>query len=328
MKRKISWPNITFLVCICTLFLMGVLGNPAYPMHNSGTTGLICGGCHTMHDSEGNLSMGGDPSPNLIRATDINALCLRCHEQGGSLQVAYDGPIIKSAAGNPFTNPMDFNAIAGSGDLFYLDPAIDASGAWATGYGHNLSDLAGMVPPGGTQALTEDFSCMSCHDPHGVVNGSPTTDISDYRNLRCIPKGSGSTSVAISGTETLNYTTLANGEHVFTNADTVYDSGPDSISRWCGTCHDNFHNDIAVGGNTDGTDWLRHPVGVNVMDAGADCSNCHDGGNNIMNLPYEGNGKTSCVSCHFAHAGPYKNALRFDYENMAPGTGCRECHKS
>ncbi len=51
----------------------------------------------------------------------------------------------------------------------------------------------------------------------------------------------------------------------------------------------------------------------------------------------EGKYKVFCLSCHFAHAGPYRDSLRWDYlESVGLGeqvahsidsvTGCQQCH--
>ena len=143
-------------------------------------------------------------------------------------------------------------------------------------------------------------------------------------------------------------------------------SGTDGISRWCAQCHDNWHEAL-VGGNRDANtvDWRRHPVdnslgeagsllsgaGVTIIDTAnygaqiatykalpiADTNGTASG---VAYLPsgQEANSKVFCLSCHFAHGGPYFDLLRWDYlsavgpagsqegNSIASTVGCQLCH--
>jgi predicted CXXCH cytochrome family protein len=142
-------------------------------------------------------------------------------------------------------------------------------------------------------------------------------------------------------------------------------SGTDGISRWCAQCHDNWHEAL-VGGNrdTNAVDWHRHPVdnalndgtttsgaGVTIIDtanyaaqvAGYKALPIADTNGTASNVAYlpsgqEANSKVFCLSCHFAHGGPYYDLLRWDYlssvgpagsqqgNSIASTVGCQLCH--
>jgi hypothetical protein len=138
----------------------------------------------------------------------------------------------------------------------------------------------------------------------------------------------------------------------------------DGIASWCAACHDEWHEDDAAGGSTNevnsGEDWRRHPVdnvledddtesgaGVNVVDtskyttagdAGLPLASSSDAPLVAYLVPgEEGKQRVFCLSCHFAHAGPYLDALRWDYlssvgqgsqvgKSLASNEGCQLCH--
>jgi hypothetical protein len=328
-------------ILVMAIFIL-VFTNQALAVHRDAGP-LKCGGCHTMHNSEGNLSMGGSPTAKLLRGTDVATLCLNCHDQDGSLRITYDPPIVKSTVGNIVSNPINFGTdIAAGGDFYYALEAYtdDQSSDWAIGYGHNIPDTSNQIPPGGDQNIGTLFTCTNCHDAHGVVDGSPTSDINDFRNLKKVPTGSGLTSVTVTRlNEGESYTTLSGGEKVYSITGNTYADGVNGLARWCATCHDKFHEDIEVF-NYNGSDWLRHPVDEPMTGTKVDWANYNAllpvntklpmaGG--TPNTNYYGNNndaKVFCISCHFSHAGPYKNALRWNYEDGVTTSkeGCNQCH--
>src|SRR3990170_7930689 len=61
-----------------------------YAIHK-GAGNLVCGNCHTMHNSQGNTGMEGASGGSLVllRATinsraESHKLCLKCHASNGS----------------------------------------------------------------------------------------------------------------------------------------------------------------------------------------------------------------------------------------------------
>lgn len=151
-------------------------------------------------------------------------------------------------------------------------------------------------------------------------------------------------------------------------------SATDGISNWCAACHDKWHENDAAGATNAGggtTDWRRHPVdealtngengygksdngtGTSIIDASrynvaadiaklpvAKTSAASDQGAVIAdtsNIAQTNTAKVFCLSCHFAHAGPYYDALRWDYlssvgagsqesNSLDSNTGCQLCH--
>jgi hypothetical protein len=151
----------------------------------------------------------------------------------------------------------------------------------------------------------------------------------------------------------------------------VYSAGSDDLnggmSGWCAQCHDNWHED-QVATNSASSDWRRHPVHNQIVD-----TNSASGvGVVIINWThYKGDGVSTaqalnsadgtklpasqgsadegqyyaddtddmvfCLSCHFAHGGPYYDALRWNYTSsvdstgqggrrIASNVGCQQCH--
>ena len=169
--------------------------------------------------------------------------------------------------------------------------------------GHNMlsvDETLGRIPPGG-QSRTE-FNCLSCHDPH--TNGN-------FRNLK----------LEINGRPT---PVLAEGDGHFEK--NLYISG---INNFCSACHEKFGAGPPEGR---GGAWRRHPVGIPIYGAQhADFNHWEGlkakitltefpGGNS--NDPY--NARVFCLSCHYAHGSPYRDALRWDYAKTT--RGCLECH--
>ncbi len=169
--------------------------------------------------------------------------------------------------------------------------------------GHNIQtvDMAlGLTPPGGAP-LTQ-FNCLSCHDAH---------DNGNYRNLK---------------KKINDYVTLveANGDPDYRA--NVYISG---INDFCGACHEKFNN---MSNSSGAGGWVQHPVGINISGANhADFDYWSRLTRKVTQAEYpSGNSddiygaQLFCLSCHRAHASPYKEALRWDHAKKPQG--CLECH--
>lgn len=145
----------------------------------------------------------------------------------------------------------------------------------------------------------------------------------------------------------------------------------DGISNWCAACHDNWHESTAnTPANRGAGDWKRHPVDVELTGAANNFTSSDGGTGTVIidvtnytaagilgKLPVAktagatdytatlldgtaaetGNAKVFCLSCHFAHAGPYYDSLRWDYlssvgassqeaNSIASSVGCQLCH--
>ncbi|MEO0145179.1 MAG: cytochrome c3 family protein [candidate division WOR-3 bacterium] len=109
-----------------------------------------------------------------------------------------------------------------------------------------------------------------------------------------------------------------------------------TISGFCATCHGNFHGENFTGSRSP---WLRHPTDRLLPNAHPyNKYTLYD-----VNVPIArtivpsapssivspGQDVVMCLSCHYAHAGPYPSMLRWDY-NLVSGNnkiGCKVCHE-
>lgn len=168
---------------------------------HTGAGDLVCGGCHTMHNSQSSSSLGGNSGGSLLllrgavsERKDIHKLCLQCHGVGGSMESTSFPPHGEKApkvyGGNAINwdQSKDFSQIGAGGDFFMeLDSNFDLTAAGsnnALGYGHSVG-LSNADPPGfalGTP-FTNDFSCTICHDPHGAYVGSWNDGGTIYNNF-------------------------------------------------------------------------------------------------------------------------------------------------
>jgi hypothetical protein len=131
--------------------------------------------------------------------------------------------------------------------------------------------------------------------------------------------------------------------------DTIYSSSG-TISAFCGTCHTNFHalgdscsgcheGSLGIGGDTV-SPFTRHPTDVILPNSGEYASyttysieapvartTVPDSADNVVT---PGTDVVMCLSCHSAHATPYADMLRWNYEGMVAGGGgsggCFTCH--
>ena len=221
------------------------------------------------------------------------------------------------------------------------------------------------------------FTCVTCHDAHGTVDTQPgingyrnllgniniqgdgkswSTNIADsYVGTVADSAANGSDPTA-SG----NVWAIANG--ALNNTYLSDGSGEGQMSRFCAQCHGKWHEGL-TSGNVSGDDWRRHPVDHAMVDTSpASGSNItivdwahylavdtYAGNSDAMKMPVTDGGglaeayaddtadKVFCLSCHFAHGGPYYDALRWDYQSgvgvatqvglgIDSGTGCQQCH--
>src|SRR3989304_7731024 len=81
----------------CCAFILAMAG-PCLGIHE-GAGDLVCGGCHTMHNSQGNSGLGGNSGGSMLllrgpitlltaangdRTLSIHKLCLQCHATNGA----------------------------------------------------------------------------------------------------------------------------------------------------------------------------------------------------------------------------------------------------
>ena len=124
-----------------------------------------------------------------------------------------------------------------------------------------------------------------------------------------------------------------------------------SISDSCGGCHGNFHaKDMTNPEKVNASPWFRHPAHIGLPEGGefdAYTEYNLDAPVARKNLEpyitpserlkvstgsgYGGNDQVMCLSCHRAHASPYPDILRWDYEQVEAddgieNKGCKICH--
>ncbi len=114
----------------------------------------------------------------------------------------------------------------------------------------------------------------------------------------------------------------------------------DTISELCAECHGYYHaSDEITSGS--GSPWLRHPTDVVLPSSGeyASITSVYSIEAPIARQSIPNSVSSSvtldsdivmCLSCHRAHASPYYDALRWNYETMTAGGGgsggCFTCH--
>jgi hypothetical protein len=112
-----------------------------------------------------------------------------------------------------------------------------------------------------------------------------------------------------------------------------------TISGFCGTCHDDFHFVYGIGGDTS-SPFTRHPTDVILPGSGEYASYTSFSveapvarttvPDSISNIVQPGTDVVMCLSCHAAHATNYPDILRWDYSTMVAGGsgsgGCFTCH--
>jgi len=170
---------------------------------HKGAGGLVCGGCHTMHNSQGGTQLEGAVGGSMIllrgdvsSRAEIHKLCLQCHATNGSMAATSHGPqnvqAPKVYSSGAWSEADPFNKIGAGGNFSTeLDTNWVATTGNYLGYGHSLG-ATNVTPPGGDTSIAE-FSCTNCHDPHGS-NVEGEADINIFRNLKVDATGAGANS--------------------------------------------------------------------------------------------------------------------------------------
>ncbi len=211
----------TLLIVLITLITL--YGREAEAVHK-GAGDLVCGSCHTMHNSQGSGSnvLGGTSGGSLVllRSTQsgreqIHMLCLSCHAENGSGATAstpdptagVTAPKVFRTTGwsvdadtSDDLESIDFTTIAAGGDFSgtldenWTPKDGDAcAGNPSLGKGHSVG-CSNVTPPGAKEGSLSALSCTNCHDPHGTDTTATVSNggkINKYRNLRTQPVGGG-----------------------------------------------------------------------------------------------------------------------------------------
>jgi hypothetical protein len=289
---------------------------------------LTCPDCHTIHYSEDALpptrAEAGGPWSQLLRYSNVNELCLSCH----------DGSEPKSP---DVLDPV--TQYAGSGDEHSGGGFFAGGDGFLNVNGHDLGGAGSTVPLSTMGSVT--LSCASCHDPHG--NGN-------YRNLKPDP-GIGAGRPVVLGTDVFENVsppvppTEAGVVQAYKRSNIGYRSG---MVQWCMECHD-----LALtGGQTLGT---SHPNEAPmsgflaaashwVAGTGAGFGTATDDGlEGIPRLRFQEPAGTSfststtvastnevfCLSCHLSHGSSFEYGMTWPSNasgNADQDSGCQQCH--
>jgi hypothetical protein len=251
---------------------------------------------------------------------------------------------------------------------FLANVWANTDGTDSQGVGHSIGSTTPTPPggqaDGAAVALVGTFTCTHCHDAHGT--DVSTTSINNYRNLLMnitlqTDGANSAAAVADSYAGGVGSTTAGTAPLSSANIWPVYGDDAAShntytrqFSRFCAQCHGNWHEAL-VAADTNWVnpagDWKRHPVDEEIDPAGGSnyAATVPAGTIDTTNLTaatvgfkvpgfstagaavyYPDNVADGvfCLTCHFAHSGPYDNILRWNYGTVAvaDSIGCQQCH--
>lgn len=285
---------ITLLIgLISAVFIMGP-ATESVAFHDGGVG--PCEGCHSMHNSFQGVSVNGKPmsQPYLLREADASSTCLYCHQHADdsgptTFHISTPDSELVNMPPKQLTPGGDFGWLkktytwrASAGDLTIYSSPGDR-------HGHNIvaadflyfADATKSSAPGGNYPAN-NFSCTSCHDPHGKYrrnkDGSITTTgkpIFSRGSFASSPDPGDNTAVGVYrllGGKNYQPRSLA-GIYQFVN-DPPAAAAPDNpnraedatqtrvaygsgMSEWCQNCHPMMHT---VGGDLGPTN-LQHAAG-------------------------------------------------------------------
>lgn len=320
-------------------------------VHKSGATGkFFCLACHNMHATKmWDTAAGG---LRLLRHDRNANVCLQCHEEdqggeAGKVETGETPPFVADATG---TNGRP--TTVGAGGYFYgLNTSTPS--AWAGAQGHGLNLSAPSIPVGG--AITGTFWCANCHDMHGTTNTADLAGVSGFQPLgapgsytvdtfRNLKRGAADiTAVETSATDTNYRTGIADFckqcHSAYTGASAGYHPVDTAIATagMAGTWYESGMNDTLV--------LTAQPIIKPEDPLGTD--------NRIAAIiadrdPGAGDDEVTCLTCHYAHGGPYTYMLRWqrdgnamletditdptndtlptNFADMATAYGCQVCH--
>jgi len=327
-----------------------------------------CKDCHIMHDSYGGKEMTlGDrtgPFPVLTEGG-----CLGCHGQNPSgtesiitmgkariPQILHHMENGDLAGGNFYYVADGYNPDYSKGHNIVgvsrqEDPPMNVPPAF----------IPNVVIPGGRGPADwpeqNQLTCAGtwgCHgdrtiaDPFKAIYGAHHTDDSEidgstvgksYRFL-----------YGITGKEHRDWEYQATLDNHNGYKGDMTHSSMDTISYLCGECHAKFHPNPNLGGSREvglvyNSLWLRHPsdISFGTVHGGFAGSEYQGYVQYSLEAPLafmrptgsetdvDQNAVVMCLSCHRAHASPYRDILRWDYDKVIAGsspsgTSCLTCH--
>ena len=272
--------------------------------------------------------------------------CVGCHSSNTAETIVNGTPIVYNTV--PPTNPL-------AGGNFHW---VAKGGADNDVFGHNVwgvSDEDNNIPASaGAPGRDSTPACNGCHQSLATDPADNCFDKSGCQGCHTevshhddskpwfrFLKGHRSDDHYVTGIEAANWEhdpDNAADRNVYQGADaTTFTSNytlksTHAVTAFCSGCHSSFHEDM--GGVT--SPWIRHPNDILLPTTG------EYGAYNPLNTysneapvayldpanPSRAEAVVSCLSCHRAHGSDQPDMLRWDYDNMAEGTGCYVCHTS
>jgi len=333
-----------------------------------------CSNCHTMHNSQGGLPMatyggGSGPYPALTRGN-----CIGCHGMGSGDNIVTIGtsevPQVYHTNGTDLAagNFAYITGMKGSGasdnkghnviDLVNNDGTLTSPPGYdcaypvsnlqitcAGSYGchgnryHNLGEGSEIMK--GTHHRNVDGKCDTADEVYNSyrfllgVKGLENT-IDNWMNVNA----NSHNEYYGSNTPMTEYNNCFDC-HAFAPARMHVSPASNTISGFCGTCHDNFHFIYGIGGDSN-SPFTRHPTDIVLPSTGEYAGyttysvEAPVGRTVVPDLVSgdvtPGSDVVTCLSCHVAHASDYPDMLRWDYTGMVAGGGgtggCFTCHTS
>ena len=133
----------TLLLAFIAIFFVAAITIPTSSLAvHKGAGNLVCGSCHTMHNSQGGTNLEGNSTGSILllrgavsTREQLHKLCLQCHAEGGlQAYVGHEphGQYAPKVYGANWDQSKSFGEIGAGGDFineFVSAPNFDISGA-------------------------------------------------------------------------------------------------------------------------------------------------------------------------------------------------------
>jgi hypothetical protein len=310
--------------------------------------GIACSTCHTMHNSQDNVTLTGSFAEGLLKSS-----CIGCHlGDNPDLSGRMTPFVISDDAPEYSLTGTESGAETLAGGTFYWSYNGDEN------KGHNVwpgAEPTSTNPPGG-DAMATQLTCAGNTGCHGDL-----AETNQYTAMRKSHHADDSTNDgstigksyrfldSITGLEDPDWELpdatppLSETKHNQYKGSTDWDNNEsNTITSFCAHCHGYFHGDGDI--DTDGSSpWLRHPTDIPLPLDGEFAS--YTTYNPVVPVASTSTSSVisdttnvtlndrivTCISCHRAHGSPWDNNLRWNYLDW-PGTGgydgCGICHSS
>jgi predicted CXXCH cytochrome family protein len=323
--------------------------------------GISCATCHTMHNSQDNISLTADAIEGLL-----NNSCIGCHTGINTNPTTSGTPFVFDPAGPTYgaTGTSGHDTLAGGNFYWVKFAAVDKDRK-----GHNVLGIAAddaLYGVGGSEdapgyggPLLAQLTCAGANGCHGNGAGTEIESLMPAHHVTDITPLDGLTVAqsyrflsGVQGIEDSDWEfTVSADDHNQYKGDTSFDddgSGTKTITSKCVGCHGYYHGQYSGapgdgGASIDGavlTPWVRHPTDIDIAAAEYNSTEYDNYtsyepiapvassavplvlvNNTVQTV---GNGIVTCVTCHRAHGSPYDAMLRWNYKGW-PDPTCTDC---